>query len=1069
MKKYFVLIITLIVLLLPVRAMAGTGNVWVMPGTEIVGNYQNFPAKEYNQVVMGRGETEHMQLVFSSIPTQDITVTALSKPAAIDVQYRIVREIDGFDDALVPFESVVRAEDATTVIWLTFETGRDCPVGTYDYSVNVKTVAVDAVLNFKIRVADYEIPLTPSIPSVFSIDIDNIPDNGSDRQKELWTEFLLSRRIDPYYSELIDKGAWRWDNCFSPWAWDDPRSLALLKDERFCRFALPFMLEDEELLRMCSYMKQEGVFDRCYFYIWDEPKKPSHYDQIAELSSHLHSIDPDAKMLVPVSSFLVEGDHKWDYNYTFDFLSQYVEILPVAAEEYKGENTKAEEFRNMIEPRSEWWTYVCCYPKGGQPNFLLEETSFHTRAIMWRVWREQETGFLYWGVNRYQVNPFEFDRSLDAVGDGALVFPGSLFGIEEQPIASVRLEQWKEGQEDYELLKLVEQKIGREKTERILNQVYRTPTDFAKSSGDIEAFRNSLIRVMETEDLSTQIVIRGELCEIDTLNAYEPGPGCEYTHIRIDNLPIEAHILKLDLQNQYSQVKTFLGNDVIDGLEKVSSACERYTTGSTDAYAGINGDFFNIAAHHEFPLGAPRGGCASEGVIQREPRSMEWAFAAVDYDNKPILNNLEFEGSVVSLKAPISSYTFYDVNIPRTDCYSCDMTFYNEFAGGYTRMDENANIGNKLKTEVFFKLSDGQSWGINAPKTCVVTRIIKDTQGHNALAAGESALSGIDGAKEFLDKLTVGQKLKINMTIRTADGETPNIKEMVGGNSLLMKNGAIMDCNFTDSYNNVLYPRTGIGCSSDGRWLYLMAIDGRQSYSRGVYSDEMCDIFKHIGASDVVGFDGGGSTGMVVNHAVVNKPSDGVERAVTNGWLLRTSAPFDEEISRLAFNYWNKEHINALTIPLSVLGYNQYGVLLDSDLAPVTLTCSPGLGHIEGQTLYLDGSEKKGVVTASYNGISVSRYLNLGESSHINDMLSDNASIRFYKDASSNRFYLSKNGSEKCSMNYALYALNGNCVQQNVADFSDTYCFDFTMVSSGMYLLRVNLADSSYTFKLVIR
>ena len=54
-------------------------------------------------------------------------------------------------------------------------------------------------------------------------------------------------------------------------------------------------------------------------------------------------------------------------------------------------------------------------------------------------------------------------------------------------------------------------------------------------------------------------------------------------------------------------------------------------------------------------------------------------------------------------------------------------------------------------------------------------------------------------------------------------------------------------------------------------------------------------------------------------------------------------------------------------------------------------------------------------------------------------------------------------------MNYALYALNGNCVQQNVADFSDTYCFDFTMVSSGMYLLRVNLADSSYTFKLVIR
>ena len=35
MKKYFVLIITLIVLLLPVRAMAVAGNVLVIPGIEI--------------------------------------------------------------------------------------------------------------------------------------------------------------------------------------------------------------------------------------------------------------------------------------------------------------------------------------------------------------------------------------------------------------------------------------------------------------------------------------------------------------------------------------------------------------------------------------------------------------------------------------------------------------------------------------------------------------------------------------------------------------------------------------------------------------------------------------------------------------------------------------------------------------------------------------------------------------------------------------------------------------------------------------------------------------------------
>ena len=213
-------------------------------------------------------------------------------------------------------------------------------------------------------------------------------------------------------------------------------------------------------------------------------------------------------------------------------------------------------------------------------------------------------------------------------------------------------------------------------------------------------------------------------------------------------------------------------------------------------------------------------------------------------------------------------------------------------------MDENANIGDKKKTEVFFKVANDGKWKVNSPVTCVVTRIIKDTEGHNALEAGESALSGIDKAKEFLDKLTVGQKLKIKMTIKTDDNETPDIKEMIGGNSLLMKDGELMDCNFNDSYNNVLYPRTGVGCSKDGRWLYMMAIDGRQSHSRGVYTDEMCDLFRSIGASDVVGFDGGGSTEMVVNHKLVNKPSDGRERAVTDGWLLQTSAPVDNDIVR---------------------------------------------------------------------------------------------------------------------------------------------------------------------------
>ena len=561
MKKYLILVVSWLLLGSGQLVKEASDNVWVLPCTELLENYQDFPAKEWNEVVLGKGETEHLQVVLNTIPKEKITISS-SIPEAFNVHYRMLTDIDGYKDALVPFVSTIQATGSTSVVWLTFETPRNSQPGTYEYTVSIKTLRNSINLKFKVRVADYEIPLTPSIPSEFCIDIDNLPDNGSDEQKELWNEFLLSRRIDPYYGKLIDRNTWRWDNCFSPWPWDDPRSRKLLQDKRFCRFALPCMLEDDELLRMCNDMEEKGYFDRCYFYIWDEPKTPEHYEQIAKESAHILSLKPNAKMLVPISSFLVEGEHKWDYDYTFDFLTKYVKIFPIAAEQYNCENSGAEKFRKLVEPRAEWWTYVCCGPTGVQPNFLFAQTPFHNRAIMWRVWKEQETGFLYWGVNRYRLNPFAFDTSLNAVGDGGLVFPGDLFNIKE-PVASARLERWKEGQEDYELLKMVEDKAGRHVAEKILEQVYKSPSDYTRSSAEISSFRKKLIEIIETYNPSNQVIIRGEQHQVDTLNTYIPGPGCDYVHIRIEDMPIEAHILKIDLQNPHTQIRTFLGKNTI--------------------------------------------------------------------------------------------------------------------------------------------------------------------------------------------------------------------------------------------------------------------------------------------------------------------------------------------------------------------------------------------------------------------------------------------------------------------------------------------------------------------------
>jgi hypothetical protein len=74
-------------------------------------------------------------------------------------------------------------------------------------------------------------------------------------------------------------------------------------------------------------------------------------------------------------------------------------------------------------------------------------------------------------------------------------------------------------------------------------------------------------------------------------------------------------------------------------------------------------------------------------------------------------------------------------------------------------------------------------------------------------------------------------------------------------------------------------PRTAFGISQDRRYLYLVAIDGRQpGYSDGAYDYETAGWLLLLGAYDGVNMDGGGSTTLVIEDSTgaplrLNKPS----------------------------------------------------------------------------------------------------------------------------------------------------------------------------------------------------
>ena len=78
-------------------------------------------------------------------------------------------------------------------------------------------------------------------------------------------------------------------------------------------------------------------------------------------------------------------------------------------------------------------------------------------------------------------------------------------------------------------------------------------------------------------------------------------------------------------------------------------------------------------------------------------------------------------------------------------------------------------------------------------------------------------------------------------------------------------------------------PRTGIGLVEPNHFLFVV-VDGRSSgYSRGVTMSEFAQIFKDLGATVAYNLDGGGSSTMYFNDALVNKPQGkDNERAISD-------------------------------------------------------------------------------------------------------------------------------------------------------------------------------------------
>ncbi|MCC7537843.1 MAG: phosphodiester glycosidase family protein [Deltaproteobacteria bacterium] len=117
-------------------------------------------------------------------------------------------------------------------------------------------------------------------------------------------------------------------------------------------------------------------------------------------------------------------------------------------------------------------------------------------------------------------------------------------------------------------------------------------------------------------------------------------------------------------------------------------------------------------------------------------------------------------------------------------------------------------------------------------------------------------------------------------------GPQPWMREVVSGHPTVLQGGAMRD-NSGDPLCTNRHPRTAVGLSADRRTLYMAVIDGRATGRIGMTCPEIASLMAELGASDALNLDGGGSSAMwLAGAGVLNNPSDGSERTVSNHLAL---------------------------------------------------------------------------------------------------------------------------------------------------------------------------------------
>jgi len=216
------------------------------------------------------------------------------------------------------------------------------------------------------------------------------------------------------------------------------------------------------LTELTKFLKDEGIADKCYFHISDEPNKD-------QLDSYINSKE--------IVKDILKDFHIMDALSDYEFYATGAVELPIPA------NNHIEKFIENKVPNL--WTYYCCGQWTDVSNRFFSMSSLRNRIIGTQFYKYDIAGFLQWGYN-FWFNQFS-KKSINPyiVTDGEFFTPsGDTFSVypceNGNPVESLRLVVFHEALQDLRAFKLLESLYDKKFVLKIIEENVERPITFKK-------------------------------------------------------------------------------------------------------------------------------------------------------------------------------------------------------------------------------------------------------------------------------------------------------------------------------------------------------------------------------------------------------------------------------------------------------------------------------------------------------------------------------------------------------------------------------------------------------------